>query len=99
MSRWIDRGGRDESRPLPIISSGGRVYQEMEGRGPRIGARREERMMRDVLNPPTTNIDFIDWYGRNRERSAMLFDMVDAQAYTSRPIPLRHPVLFYEGHL
>ena len=54
--------------------------------------------MRNVLNPSTT-IDFADWYRRNRERSAMLFDMVDAEAYKSRPIPLRHPVLFYEGHL
>src|SRR5215469_614348 len=71
----------------------------MEGRGPLIGTRREERMMRDVLNPPTTSTDFIDWYRRNRERSAMLFDMVDPDAYASRPIPLRHPVLFYEGHL
>lgn len=55
--------------------------------------------MRDVLNLPSTAIDFADWYRRNRERSTMLFDLVDAQAYASRPIPLRHPVLFYEGHL
>lgn len=55
--------------------------------------------MRETLSPHAKPIDFSDWYRRNRERSAMLFDMVDAQAYESRPIPLRHPVLFYEGHL
>jgi gamma-glutamyl hercynylcysteine S-oxide synthase len=40
-----------------------------------------------------------DWYRRNRERSAQLFALVDARAYYSRPIALRHPFAFYEGHL
>ncbi len=39
------------------------------------------------------------WYRRNRVRSAQLFGLVDPQAYYSRPIPLRHPFAFYEGHL
>lgn len=39
------------------------------------------------------------WYRRNRERSAQLFELVDPAAYYSRPIPLRHPFAFYEGHL
>ena len=39
------------------------------------------------------------WYRRNRERSAQLFGLVDSAAYYSRPIPLRHPFAFYEGHL
>lgn len=39
------------------------------------------------------------WYRRNRERSAQLFELVDPAAYHSRPIPLRHPLAFYEGHL
>jgi len=43
--------------------------------------------------------DFVDWYRANRKRSSMLFDMLSADAYDSRPIPLRHPVRFYEGHL
>ena len=42
---------------------------------------------------------FIDWYRRNRARSKMLFDLVSPDAYYSRPIPLRHPIVFYEGHL
>ena len=39
------------------------------------------------------------WYRRNRERSAQIFALVDPAAYYSRPIPLRHPFAFYEGHL
>lgn len=38
------------------------------------------------------------WYRRNRERSAQLFGLIDSAAYYSRPIPLRHPFAFYEGH-
>ena len=41
----------------------------------------------------------IDWYHRNRERSAQLFALIDDSAYEARPIPLRHPFVFYEGHL
>lgn len=55
--------------------------------------------MRAAISPSTPTVDFLDWYRRNRERSKFLFDMVDTEAYTSRPIPLRHPILFYEGHL
>ena len=55
--------------------------------------------MRDVLTPAARRVDFLDWYRRNRERSAFLFDMVSPEAYVSRPIPLRHPIVFYEGHL
>ena len=39
------------------------------------------------------------WYRRNRERSRGLFDLVRPEAYYTRPISLRHPVVFYEGHL
>jgi ergothioneine biosynthesis protein EgtB len=42
---------------------------------------------------------FISWYRRNRERSRMLFDLLTADAYYSQPIALRHPIVFYEGHL
>ena len=40
-----------------------------------------------------------DWYRRNRQRSRQLFDIVRPEAYYSRPISLRHPIVFYEGHL
>src|ERR1035437_6873574 len=39
------------------------------------------------------------WYRLNRERSRGLFDLLADEAYYSRPIALRHPIVFYEGHL
>jgi len=39
------------------------------------------------------------WYDRNRERSEEFFDSIAPEAYEARPIPLRHPFCFYEGHL
>ena len=41
----------------------------------------------------------VSWYRRNRDRSRALFDMLPEQVYFSRPIALRHPIVFYEGHL
>jgi iron(II)-dependent oxidoreductase len=41
----------------------------------------------------------IDWYRRNRARSEAIFDLIDPSAYYSRPISLRNPIVFYEGHL
>src|SRR3954462_4970263 len=42
----------------------------------------------------------IAWYRRNRERTRMLFDLVvPEETYYKRPIALRHPIVFYEGHL
>jgi ergothioneine biosynthesis protein EgtB len=41
----------------------------------------------------------IDWYLRNRARSRAIFDLIDPSAYYSRPIALRNPIVFYEGHL
>ncbi|GAC1654157.1 MAG: ergothioneine biosynthesis protein EgtB [Vulcanimicrobiaceae bacterium] len=55
-----------------------------------------------TLAPATPSLDreiLADWYRRNRERSAAIFALVDPAAYYTRPIPLRHPFAFYEGHL
>src|SRR6476660_9257888 len=41
----------------------------------------------------------VDWYLRNRARSRGIFDLIDPGAYYSRPIALRNPIVFYEGHL
>src|SRR4051794_31271576 len=41
----------------------------------------------------------LEWYRRNRARSRAIFDLVSEEAYYSRPIALRHPLVFYEGHL
>ncbi len=52
--------------------------------------------------PASTRLDrdgLIAWYRRNRERSRRLFDLVEPSAYYTRPIALRNPIVFYEGHL
>src|SRR5688572_12752248 len=41
----------------------------------------------------------IAWYRRNRARSRTLFDLLVPDVYYERPIELRHPIVFYEGHL
>jgi iron(II)-dependent oxidoreductase len=40
-----------------------------------------------------------EWYRRNRQRSRQLFELLKPEAYYSRPIALRNPIVFYEGHL
>jgi ergothioneine biosynthesis protein EgtB len=41
----------------------------------------------------------VEQYRRTRARSRALFDLVSPDAYYSQPIALRHPLVFYEGHL
>ena len=41
----------------------------------------------------------LDWFRRNRARSRALFSIVAPDAFLERPIALRHPIVFYEGHL
>jgi iron(II)-dependent oxidoreductase len=41
----------------------------------------------------------LEWFERNRRRSRDLFDRIVPEAYESRPIALRNPICFYEGHL
>ncbi len=56
----------------------------------------------DLLVPQPAALDrelLAARYCSNRERSAQLFALVDAAAYEVRPIPLRHPFVFYDGHL
>ncbi len=63
--------------------------------------------MRAPANTPTPSVSpgqldrqrLAAWYARNRARSAALFDMLVEDAYYARPIALRHPIVFYEGHL
>jgi ergothioneine biosynthesis protein EgtB len=38
-------------------------------------------------------------FDRTRERSRQLFSLLADAAYYTRPIALRHPIVFYEGHL
>src|ERR1700732_2048880 len=39
------------------------------------------------------------WYLQNRNRTADIFRIFEPSAYYERPIPLRHPLTFYEGHI
>lgn len=48
---------------------------------------------------PTDRTALVDWYRRNRERTRSLFDLIEPSAYYTRPIALRNPIVFYEGHL
>lgn len=43
--------------------------------------------------------DLVAWYRSARDRSRALFDLVKPEAYYDRPIALRNPIVFYEGHL
>jgi DinB superfamily len=54
------------------------------------------------LTKPDARIDAdtaIAWYKKNRARTARLFDLLTDDAYYAQPISLRHPIVFYEGHL
>ena len=53
------------------------------------------------MSSPSTDAggSLADVYRRNRARSRALFDLLAEEAYYSRPIDLRHPIVFYEGHL
>ena len=41
----------------------------------------------------------IEWYRDGRRTTQRLFTIPKAEAYYDRPIPLRNPIVFYEGHL
>jgi iron(II)-dependent oxidoreductase len=55
--------------------------------------------------PPVTPRDEIDriaaieWYRRNRRRTEELFSLIPDESWLDRPIPLRNPICFYEGHI
>src|ERR1700685_4543866 len=38
-------------------------------------------------------------YRANRRRTADLFALIALDAYEDAPIPLRHPFVFYDGHI
>ena len=41
----------------------------------------------------------VDWYRRARSRTRELFELITEDAYYDRPIGLRNPIVFYDGHL
>ena len=57
-------------------------------------------MLRHPAFPePITRDALIACYRAGRERTRALFDMIRPDAYYDRPIALRNPIVFYEGHL
>jgi gamma-glutamyl hercynylcysteine S-oxide synthase len=50
---------------------------------------------RTVLNRAA----LLDTFRRTRERSSAIFDVVPPEGRLARPISLRHPIVFYEGHI
>ena len=54
---------------------------------------------------PTTTVPYLDRtvllerFRRIRARTRELFDLLDDRVYYERPIALRNPIVFYEGHL
>ncbi|HEX6973033.1 MAG TPA: hypothetical protein VF147_01465, partial [Vicinamibacterales bacterium] len=52
-----------------------------------------------VVEIPVDRGAAIDAYLGNRARSRAIFDIIDPSVYYSRPIALRNPIVFYEGHL
>src|SRR5207249_11095649 len=56
--------------------------------------------MAQITQSPALNREaLIGSYQQNRARSHALFDLLVDDSYYSRPIALRHPIVFYEGHL
>ncbi len=43
--------------------------------------------------------DLLEQYDRSRNRLRMLFETISDETYFSRPIPLRNPIVFYQGHV
>src|SRR5579864_598444 len=56
--------------------------------------------MRHVTFPQGLDRDtLIRWFREGRARSREIFAIPKSEAYYDRPIPLRNPIVFYEGHL
>ena len=56
-------------------------------------------MLHTAFPDGITREALIDWYRATRARSRWIFDLVKPEAYYERPIDLRNPIVFYEGHL
>jgi hypothetical protein len=56
-------------------------------------------MRHNAFSGDVTRPDLLQWYRTTRERSRLIFDLITADAYYDRPIALRNPIVFYEGHI
>ncbi|HSP34773.1 MAG TPA: hypothetical protein VLU46_10700, partial [Thermoanaerobaculia bacterium] len=46
-----------------------------------------------------TGEQIVQWWRSARQRTKLLFGIPHPDSYYERPIPLRNPIVFYEGHL
>ncbi|MFP5245161.1 MAG: DinB family protein, partial [Thermoanaerobaculia bacterium] len=56
-------------------------------------------MRHNAFPDGVTRERLLEWYRANRARTKQLFDLVKPEAYYERPIALRNPIVFYEGHI
>ena len=60
----------------------------------------KSRALRHAAFPkPLERSDLIRWFREGRRRSAEIFKIPKPEQYYTRPIELRNPIVFYEGHL
>src|SRR5215212_6483837 len=66
-------------------------------------SRRGRRYNRAVKHPSfpngVTRDTLVQWFHEGRARTKKVFAIPRAEAYYERPIALRNPIVFYEGHL
>src|SRR5262245_22500593 len=53
----------------------------------------------DRASIDTLRAGLLQRYKRNRARTREIFGLLSDEAYYRQPIALRHPIVFYEGHL
>lgn len=54
----------------------------------------------DTLTPNRVDrTEMLAWYAANRARTAGIFSLIKPELYEHAPIPLRHPFVFYDGHI
>ena len=51
------------------------------------------------IDTRTDRAELLAFYRQNRARTEQLFSLITEDAYYERPIALRNPIVFYEGHL
>lgn len=56
-------------------------------------------MRHPAFRSPVTREELIRWFRSGRERTRRVFAIPTDGAYFDRPIALRNPIVFYEGHL
>jgi len=56
-------------------------------------------MRHNAFPDGVTRESLVQWYRAARARTRQIFDIITPDAYYDRPIALRNPIVFYEGHL